>query len=214
MVPYRETITRRSVGERKYVRHFNGRGHFAHLRVELLPRPGHLPSVTTADGLGLPLDCYHAARVAFFKKIERGPIRGFPLIGLEVRLLAATYLPAYSYPDAFAAAASMALDEAMIHASPIILEPWVRLRLRVESDALSATFDMLTKFLGAVRTEISLADYFLLDTEIPVRLKSRVAFALGLARPDTYQLPEGSRYRTLSGPLEPPAPHSALEDWT
>ena len=110
MVPCRETITRRTVGERKYVRHFDGRGHFAHLKVELLPRAGHLPSVAAADGLELPADCCHASRVALFKRFERGPIRGFPLIGLQVRLLAATYLPAYSYPDAFAAVASMAWD--------------------------------------------------------------------------------------------------------
>jgi elongation factor G len=123
MLPYRETITRRSVGERKYVRHFNGRGHFAHLEVELLPRAGNLPSVTAADGLELPADCYRAARVALLKRIERGPIRGFPLIWIEIRMLAATYLPAYSYPGAFASAASMAFDEAMTHASPILLEP-------------------------------------------------------------------------------------------
>jgi elongation factor G len=108
MVAYRETIPRRAVGERKYVRRFDGRGHFAHLRVELLPRPGPLPSVTAVDGLELPEDCYHAARVALFKKFERGPVRGFPLIGFQVRLLDATCLSAYSYPDAFATAASMA----------------------------------------------------------------------------------------------------------
>lgn len=98
MVPYRESILRRAIGERKYLRRFNGRGHFAHLRVELLPRPGPLPSVTAIDRLELPEDCYHAARVALFKKFERGPIRGFPLIEFEARMLAATYLPAYSTP--------------------------------------------------------------------------------------------------------------------
>jgi elongation factor G len=214
MVPYRETITRCAVGERKYVRRFNGRGHFAHLRVELRPQAGLLPSVTAADGLELPADCYHAARVALFKKFERGPIRGFPLIGFEVRLLAATCLPAYSYSDAFGAVASMAWDEAMIQASPNILEPWVGLRLRVEDHAFSSTFETLTKFLGTVRTEISLGAYFLLETEIPVRLKPKVASALGLAQSETYPLPESSRYRPLSGPLDQQTSDDALGDWT
>jgi elongation factor G len=214
MVPYRETITRRSVGERKYVRHFDGRGHFAHLCLELVPRVGHLPSVTASEGLEIPDDCFHAARVALLRRIERGPIRGFPLIGLEVRLLAATYLTAYSQPDAFAAAASMALDEAMIQASPILLEPWIGLRLRIEGYALSATLDTLTTLLGVVRAEIYRGAYFLLETEIPVRLTRRVALALGLSRLETYPLPEGSRYRTLSGPLEQVVSDDALEDWT
>jgi elongation factor G len=214
MVPYRETITQRAVGERKYVRHFNGHGHFAHLRVELRPQAGHLPSVTAADGLELPADCYHAARIALFKKFERGPIRGFPLIGFEVRLLAATCLPAYSYPDAFGAVASMAWDDAMIQACPNILEPWVGLRLRVEDHALSATLETLTKYLGTVQIEISLGAYFLLETEIPVRLKPKVASALGLTRPDTYPLSEVDRYRPISGPLDQLTSHDALEDWT
>jgi translation elongation factor EF-G len=136
------------------------------------------------------------------------------MIGLQVRLLAATYLPAYSYPKAFAAVASMALDEAMIHGSPVVLEPWVSLRLRVEGHALTATLDTLTKFLGVVRAEISLGSYFLLDTEIPARLKRRVASALGLARLDTYPLAEAKRYRLLSGPLDQETSQDALEDWT
>jgi elongation factor G len=213
MVPYREAPARSAVGERKYVRYFDGRGHFAHLQIEVLPRPGELPSINAAPGLELPADCYHAARAALFKKMERGPVRGFPLIGIQVRLLAATYLPAYSYPEAFAAVASMALDEAMIHASPIVLEPWAGLRLRVEEHSLSATLETLTKFLGSVRAEISLGDYFILDTEIPIRLKSRIASSLGLSRLGTRALGEAERYRPLLGPLSL-TPHDKLEDWT
>jgi elongation factor G len=144
MAPYRETITRNAIGERKYVRYFDGRDHFAHLRIELTPRPGQLPSVSAAPDLQLPADCYHAARAAFFKKMERGPARGYPLIGLEVRLLSATHLPAYSHPEAFAAVACMALDEALIYAQPIVIEPWVGLCLRVERHALTATLDGTT----------------------------------------------------------------------
>lgn len=102
----------------------------------------------------------------------------------------------------------------MIHASPVILEPWIGLRLRVEDHALSATINTLTKFLGTVRTEISLGSYFLLETEIPVRLKPSVASALGLARPDTYPLTEGSRYRPLSGPLDQETSHDTFREWT
>jgi hypothetical protein len=102
----------------------------------------------------------------------------------------------------------------MIQASPIVLEPWIGLRLRVEDHALSATFDTLTKFLGTARAEISLGAYFYLETEIPLRLKSRVASSLGLAQSDTHPLPESGRYRPLSGPLEQGISHDTLGDWT
>ncbi len=108
----------------------------------------------------------------------------------------------------------MALDEAMIHASPVVLEPWVGVRLRVEGHALSTALDTLTKFLGLVRAEISLGACFLLETEIPARLKRRVASALGLERLDTYPLAEARRYRPLSGPLDQEISQDALGDWT
>jgi elongation factor G len=214
MVPYRETVTRRAVGERKYVRYFDGRGHFAHLRLELIPRPGQLPSITAAEDLTLSADCRHAARSMLFKKMDRGPIHGFPLIGLELRLLAATHLAPYSHPEAFAAVASMAFDEAMILAAPIVVEPWVGLRLRVEDYALSATFDILTRFLGTVRAELSLGEYFILDIQIPARLKSNITSALGLARPETRPLEETERYKPLTGPLDHLASQDGLGDWT
>ncbi len=214
MVPYRETITRSAVGERKYVRYFDGRGHFAHLHIEILPRAGELPSVTTGYGLELPEDCYRAVRTALFKRMNRGPRYGFPMIGLEVRLLAATHLPVYSHPDAFAAVACMALDEAMIHAAPVVLEPWVGLRLHVEDHALSTTLETLSKFLGSVRADISLGAHFVLDTEIPARLKQRIASALGVTRLVTHPLDEAKKYKPLSGPIDQPASQDALEDWT
>jgi elongation factor G len=214
MLPYRETVTRRAVGERKYVQYFNGRGHFAHLRVELSPRPGGLPSVTVEEGLQLPPDCHHAARAALFQKLHRGPVHGFPLIGLEVRLLGATHLPPYSDPESFAAVARMALDEAMIHAAPEIVEPWIGLRLRVEGHALAATLAKLTEFLGCARARISLGDHFVLDLEIPASIEERLASALGLKHPQTYPLEESQRYRPLAGPLDRQTAQDALGDWT
>ena len=117
MVPYRETIARSALlGERKYVCYLDGRtAIWRILELEILPRPGESPSVTAAEGLPLPADCVHTARAALFERMDRGPLRGFPMIGLEVRLVAATYLPPLiPTPKRSAAAASMALDEAMI----------------------------------------------------------------------------------------------------
>lgn len=174
---------------------------------------GTRPLVTAAESLPLPSDCCHAARAALFSRMDRGPIRGFPLIELEVRLLAATHLPAYSSPDAFALVATMALEQALTHAAPIVLEPWIGLRLRVKGPALSDTLNTLTR-LWARCARRSLGDYFILDTEIPARLERSVASAFRLAHLDTSSLDELERYRPLSGPLGPAASENALPDWT
>ena len=108
----------------------------------------------------------------------------------------------------------MALEQALTHAAPIVLEPWIGLRLRVKGPALSDTLNTLTRFVGTVRAQISLGDYFILDTEIPARLERSVASAFGLAHLDTSSLDELERYRPLSGPLGPAASENALPDWT
>jgi elongation factor G len=214
MVPYRETIANRATGERKYVRYFGGRGHFAHLRVEIVPVPGQLPSMTELPDAQLPAECHHAVRAALFKKMHHGPVRGYPLIGIEVRLLSATYLAAYSYPDAFATVACMAFDEALIHAAPLVVEPWIGARLRVEDHALAPTFATLTKFTGQVRAEVSLGQDFIVRTELPLRLRSKVRAALGLRSFETFLLPETQRYRPASASASQEPDDDALRDWT
>ena len=128
-IAYRETIRRTVIGERKYIRYFDRRGHFAHVRLELVPRPGQPPAISRADDLPLSDACYHAARAALFRKLEQGPLRRCPMTALEARLLAATYLERFSYPEAVAQAACMAFDDAVFRADPTILEPWIGIRL-------------------------------------------------------------------------------------
>jgi translation elongation factor EF-G len=116
-IAFRETILQAAVGERKYIRYFEGRGHFAHLKVQLLPRPGELCALTRVPTLEIPEECYHAARAAIVRRLESGPIRHLPMHGLEVQFLAGTFMPRYSYPEAFALAAQMAFDDALARGS-------------------------------------------------------------------------------------------------
>src|SRR3984957_18617835 len=108
---YRETIRRAAFGDRKYIRYFAGRGHFAHLRLQLIPCPGELCRVTTSDGLEIPELCCAAAQASILKKFEAGPLGSYPMLGLEARIIGGTFLPKYSHAEAFARAASMAFDE-------------------------------------------------------------------------------------------------------
>jgi hypothetical protein len=82
-IGYKETIQRAAIGDRKYIRFFDGRGHFAHLRLQLTPRPGEFCVVTKSDNLEIPEPCYNAARAATFRRLEYGPIHHYPMFGIE-----------------------------------------------------------------------------------------------------------------------------------
>lgn len=136
-IAFRETIRRSAVGERKYIRYFDRRGHFAHLKVLL--RPADLLNIdTTEDARKLiPEECCVAALQSLKKCVERGPVRGFPLRNLEVLLIGGSFLERYSYPEAFAYAAHMAFDDAMQHAEPVVTEPWVGVNVFLRNAILS-----------------------------------------------------------------------------
>jgi Elongation factor G, domain IV len=215
---YRETIQRTAIGDRKYIRFFDGRGHFAHVQLQLIPRPGDLRLVTKSDGFEIPDPCYDAARASILRKLDSGPIHSYPMSGLEVRMLGATFLPKYSYPEAFARAASMAFDEAVRGASPIVIERWSGFILKVDPNSVKKTLETLTVVLGEVPASISFnasKQCFVIRAQAPVRLLSMFKEVFYLRRLETYLLPEDQCYREMSElpPKERP-PSSSLDEWT
>jgi elongation factor G len=215
---YRETIQRAAIGDRKYIRFFAGRGHFARLQLQLIPRPGEFCLVTKSDGLEIPGPCYDAARASLFRRLESGPIHCYPMLGLEVRMIGGTFLPKYSYPEAFARAAGMAFDEAVLSASPVVIERCSGFTLKVDPDAIKETLETLTGFLGEVPATISLnalKQYFVIQAEAPVRLLAGIRRIFSLRWLETYPLPAGQQYRVMTGsPSKAQRQGSALDDWT
>jgi translation elongation factor EF-G len=215
---YKETIQHAAIGERKYIRYFDGRGHFAHVRLQLIPRPGDLRLVTKSDTFEVPGPCYDAARASILRKLDSGPIQRYPMIGMEVTMLGATFLPKYSYPEAFARAASMAFDEAVRGASPIVIERWSGFVLKVDSNAVKETLETLTVVLGEVPASISfntLKQCFVIRAQAPVRLLPMFKEVLHLQRLETYLLPEEQRYREMTElPPKDRPPSTPLDDWT
>src|SRR4051794_32506903 len=138
---YRETIRYPARGERKYIRYFDGRGHFGHVHLQLTPRPGEFCSVSVDAACPLPEESCTAINQALLRRFEHGPVRYLPLVGVEVRLTGGSYLPRHSYPEACAIAACMAYDEAMRVAGPLIVEPYVGVRLLMEKGSLQRTVD-------------------------------------------------------------------------
>lgn len=212
---YRETIRYAASGERKYIRYFDGRGHFGHVRLQMTPRPGEPCSVSVDASCHLPEESCTVVQTALRGRFEHGPVGHLPLIGMEVRLTDGTYLPRYSYPEACATAASMAYDEALRGACPFVVEPYVGIRLLIGNNALQWTISTLGALLGEVRAIHSITDVARLEVEIPVRLQHAVKSALQLSLLETFALQKDQQYRPLRSSGQVPYGFSdALDDWT
>jgi elongation factor G len=214
-IQFRETIRQTAIGERRYVRFLEGSGHFAHLQLQLKPMPATPCAITRSPGLIIPDACYAAARDAVQARLKSGLLGQFPMDAFQVEFTNATYLVRYSHPEAFAAVASMAFDDALGRAKPVIIEPWIGLRLRVERNSAQVVLATLARLLGEISLTVSLSDYFVLKVEIPQRVLNRLRLALGVRLLETFPLPPERLYRIISGPVFPTdeqAPNR--DDWT
>jgi elongation factor G len=214
-VAYRETIRHPAEGERKYIRYFDGRGHFGHVRLQLIPHPGELCSVTVDAACPLPDESCRVARSVLFQRFDHGAAGHFPVVGFEVRLTGGSYLTRHSYPEACATAACMAYDEALARGAPFVVEPYVGVRLLVELDALNATIKRLAGLLGQVRATHTVTDIVRLEVEIPARLCDALKSSLRLRHLDTFPLAKDLHYRPLVTPSEGSSRSGdELEEWT
>jgi hypothetical protein len=210
---YRETIRYSAEGERKYIRYYDGRGHFGHVQLRLIPHPGEACSVSCDTECNLPKECCQAAHDALMSRFEFQPRGHFGLIGFEVRLTGGSYLEPHSYPEAYAHAACMALDEAFRRAGRVVVERYTGILLVIDLDDLVWSIKALRNLLGEVHASQTVTNVARLRMDVPVQLLGKIR-SMGLRIERQFPLPSEKRYRPL---LTSEAGHTSpgdLGEWT
>ncbi len=128
-VAYRETVTKASEGEGKFQKSFGqaGKNQYGHVVLVVAPIDSSevkFENVVPKDVI--PLRFAQAVEDSVKASAQSGPLMGYPLLSLSIRLAGGSHHHADSTEVAFAAAASMAFEEAMKKAEPTILEPMMR----------------------------------------------------------------------------------------
>ncbi|MBI4059606.1 elongation factor G [Candidatus Giovannonibacteria bacterium] len=124
-VAYKETIQGQAEAEGKYIRQSGGRGQYGHvrLRVEPLERGKGFEFVSAIKGGIIPQEFIPAVEKGVKEAMDRGVIAGYPFVDTKVTLYDGSYHEVDSSESAFKIAGSMALQEAVKRAKPVILEP-------------------------------------------------------------------------------------------
>ena len=130
-VAYKETIMTESEAEGKYIRQSGGRGQYGHVRVRLVPkeRGQGFEFINSIRGGVIPQEFIPAAEKGIKEAMERGVVAGFPLVDFSVELYDGSYHEVDSSEMAFKIAGSMALQEGVKRAKPIILEPIMKVEV-------------------------------------------------------------------------------------
>ena len=193
---YRETICYSAEGDRKYIRYFDGRGHFGHVRLRLVPYPGESCRVSLDDACSLPGECCRAIQDALMRRFDLEPRSHLELVGFEARVIGGTFLDRHSYPEAYALAACMAFDEAFHRACPMVVEPYIGVSLVVEFDDLIWTIKALGALLGEMQTTQRVTDVVRPNVDVPVRLVGTIR-SMGMRITRQFPIPSDDRYRPI-----------------
>ncbi len=151
-VSYRETITRKAPVEMRFVRQTGGRGQYAHIIVEFEPRERGtgFEFVDKVTGGAIPRQFIAPVEQGIRESLENGPLGGYPIIDIRATLLGGSFHEVDSSELAFKIAGSMALREGMEKASPVLVEPVMRVEIVVPEQS---TGDVIGD-LGARRGQI------------------------------------------------------------
>ena len=130
-VAYKETIKKTGEGEGKYIRQTGGRGQYGHalIRIEPMGRGEGFEFKSEIKGGAIPAEFIAPIEKGIKEKMENGIIAGFPIVDMKATVFDGSYHDVDSSEVAFKIAGSMALEDAFKNASPILLEPVMKLEV-------------------------------------------------------------------------------------
>jgi len=139
-IPYRETVTRRTEGHCRHKKQTGGAGQFGevYLRIEPLPRGTGFEFVDEVVGGAIPSQFIPAVEKGVRQVLTEGAIAGFPIHDVRVIVFDGKHHVVDSKEVAFISAGRKAFLDAFRKATPIVLEPLVRVNIAAPAQSMGA----------------------------------------------------------------------------
>ncbi|MCR5715909.1 MAG: elongation factor G [Lachnospiraceae bacterium] len=152
-VAFRETIRKASDVEYKYKKQSGGHGQYGHVKMKF-SASGDLdtPYVFEQEVVGgaVPKNFFPAVEKGVQESVQRGPLAGYPVVGLKAVLYDGSYHPVDSSEMAFKTATIQAFKDGFMKANPVLLEPIETLRVYVPDQYTGDVMGDLNKRRGRV----------------------------------------------------------------
>jgi elongation factor G len=152
-VAYRETIRKTVEAEGKFVRQSGGRGQYGHvyIRLEPLPVGGGYEFENAIVGGVVPREYIGAVDKGIKEQVVNGVIAGYPMVDVKATLIDGSYHEVDSSEMAFKIAGSMAFKNAAVKASPVLLEPLMKVEVVTPEDYMGDVMGDLNRRRGIVQ---------------------------------------------------------------
>lgn len=158
-VAYKETITGTAEVDNKYVKQSGGKGQYGHVKIRIKPMdlsvdPADLPKnvkrsegfefINNIKGGVIPQEFIAPVEKGLKEGMQRGVLAGYQMVNISADLFDGSSHDVDSSEIAFKVAASQAMQEALAKASPVILEPMMKVEVTIPE-----------KFLGDITGNVS-----------------------------------------------------------
>jgi elongation factor G len=193
-VAYRETIRKAVEQEGKFVRQSGGRGQYGHVWIKLEPLEagkGYEFENAIVGGV-IPREYIPAVDKGIKEQLENGVIAGYPVVDVKVILFDGTYHDVDSSEMAFKIAGSMAFKEGARKASPVLLEPIMKVEVVTPEEYMGDVMGDLNRRRGIlqgmedlpagggkmIRAEVPLSEMFGYATDLRSATQGRATYTM------------------------------------
>jgi elongation factor G len=151
-VAYKETITKPTDAEGKYIKQTGGHGQYGHCLLKLMPlgRGEGFKFVNKIKGGTIPSEFIPSVEKGVIQALNKGVLLGFPIVDLEVTLYDGSYHDVDSSDIAFQIAGTMALQDGMKKAGMVLLEPIMNLEVTVPDNYMGTAIGDVSSRRGKV----------------------------------------------------------------
>ena len=170
-VPFRETIRKTVSVQGRHKKQTGGHGQFGDVWIEFSPCDADgLEFAERVVGGAVPKGFFPAVEKGLRECIARGPLAGYPVVGLKATLYDGSYHPVDSSEMAFKTAASIAYKNGMPQANPVLLEPIGELKATVPDANMGDIMGEVNKRRGRVlgMSPAETVGYQTVDAEVPM----------------------------------------------
>jgi len=150
-VAYRETITQPAPGKEIFKKQTGGRGQFGHVELEIEPAPGEgFVFENKITGGAIPKEFIRPTEQGVHEAMERGFLAGYELVDIKVRLVFGSYHEVDSDERSFHIAGSLAFQDALKKAKPVLLEPIMRVEVVTPEEYMGSVNGDLNRRRGQI----------------------------------------------------------------
>jgi len=169
-VAYRETISVPAEGEGKYIHQSGGHGQYGHckLKVEPKERGEGVEFVNGIKGGVIPSNFIPAIEKGVKEALSKGIIAGYPCTDVKVTVYDGSYHDVDSSEMAFKIAGSYGIKDSVQKASPLVLEPIMKMEVATPSEFLGTVIGDLSSRRGQINGTNESMGFTTVDAFIPL----------------------------------------------